>query len=75
MKASETKKHTFAYKKCYECLNEIQLDARVCFSCGQKLGPVDKNGIAKRPIDWRAYGVALLAVLCFGYYMWWAFFQ
>jgi hypothetical protein len=75
MGAVKNPKKVYTYKKCYDCLKELTLDAKVCFSCGNKVGPVDKNGIAKRPIDWKAYAVAFLAGLGFCYYMWWAFFQ
>jgi hypothetical protein len=75
MGATKNKRQAYTSKKCYECLSELTLETRVCFSCGQKVGPADKNGIAKRPIDWKAYTVALLACLGFCYYMWWAFFQ
>ncbi len=62
-------------KKCPECYAYLSLDATKCPSCGSRLKEVDWLGFAKRPIDWRGYLVAVVAVLVYCVFMWWAFFR
>lgn len=65
----------FAMKKCPECLAELPLDAKVCAACGRKVGAVTAYGHARKPFDWKAYGICLLAWAGLGFYVWWAFLK
>lgn len=65
----------YAIKKCPECLAQLALDTDICFSCKQKVGGVDRYGKAKKPVDWKAYTICVLAWTFLGVYVWWAFFR
>jgi hypothetical protein len=65
----------FAMKKCPECLTELPIEAKVCDACRRKVGPVTPYGHAKKPFDWKAYGICLLAWSLLGIYVWWAFLK
>ncbi|MFZ2042002.1 MAG: heme exporter protein CcmD [Desulfobacterales bacterium] len=62
-------------KKCPECLTELPLEATVCVACRRKVGEVTAYGHAKKPFDWMAYGICLLAWAILGIYVWWAFLK
>jgi len=62
-------------KKCPDCFTHLSLDATVCPYCKKKVGKVDHQGMAKKPVDWKAYLICLLCWAGFGLYMWWAFFR
>ncbi len=62
-------------KKCHNCGVHLNLKATECFSCNQKVGKVDKHGIAKKPFDWRGYLTCLVAWITFGIYFWWIFLR
>ncbi len=62
-------------KKCPECYEFMPATARECPGCKTKVGGIDKTGMAKRAVDWKAYGAAFVAILVFIIYTWWAFFR
>jgi hypothetical protein len=62
-------------KKCHGCYTYAPIDAKECTACGKKLGPVDKTGMAQKPIDWMAYVVFLVSLCGFALFIWWAFFS
>ncbi len=64
----------YTTKKCYECLAKLPLDAEFCEYCKKKVGKVNKDGFAEKPIDWKAYILAVLSLAGLGLYIWWAFF-
>jgi hypothetical protein len=66
---------TFRTKRCADCSTELPLTAVRCTGCGRRVGPVDQQGRAKKPIDWTAYGICLLAWVAFGLFVWWAFLK
>jgi hypothetical protein len=70
----QTKIQTFTVKKCPDCYTNLTLDAVFCISCFKKVGKVDKLGMARRPVDWRAYTICGISWLVFILYVWWAFF-
>lgn len=61
-------------KKCPECLTLLPASAKVCTGCQRKVGPVNRYGMARRPVDWKGYTICLLAWAALGIYIWWAFF-
>ena len=65
----------FASKKCPHCSIYLPVNVTRCTSCKQKVGAPDKYGIAKKPVDIKAYVVAILAIAGLGYYIWWAFLK
>ena len=65
----------FVSKKCPGCLTSLPLDATHCTSCKKKIGKVNKNGIAKFPIDWMSYVICFLSISGFCLYIWWAFLK
>ena len=65
----------FPSKKCPHCSIYLPVEANRCTSCKQKVGPPDKYGIAKKPVDLKAYIIAILSIAALGYYIWWAFLK
>jgi tRNA(Ile2) C34 agmatinyltransferase TiaS len=62
-----------ATKRCPECFTYVELDTKKCPKCKTSLGEVQKHGMAKRKVDWKAYAIFLAAFLAFAAYIWWAF--
>jgi uncharacterized protein with PIN domain len=60
-------------KRCPECYTYVSLRTTKCPSCNTRLGEVEKHGMAKKTVDWKAYLMALVAALGFALYIWWAF--
>ena len=64
-----------SYKQCPDCLARMPLNAKICPDCGLKVGPVQADGKAKKPVDWKGY---LISAILFGilfYFVKWAFFE
>ena len=72
---SKGKDHQHLTKKCPECYAYLPLHARVCTACNAKVGEVDKLGFADRPFDWLGYLLAVVSVVGFIVFIWWAFFR
>ena len=72
-KAKNEKPKTFSSKKCPFCSIYLPVHVRRCTSCHEKVGAPDKYGIAKKPVDIKAYVVAAAAIGVFALYIWWAF--
>lgn len=62
-------------KKCPECYTYLPLHARVCPACHAKVGEVDRLGFAEKPVDWLGYLLAVVSIVGFAIFMWWAFFR
>ena len=60
----------FSTKKCYECFEHMKLDAIECPFCKSRVGPVDRDGIAKKPVDWISYVVFLVALAALALFVW-----
>ena len=60
-------------KRCPECYEYVSLRTNKCPSCNTRLGNVENHGMAKRVTDWLSYGLAIVALLALGIYIWWAF--
>ena len=65
---------TYMTKKCPECFTHLPLKVTSCHVCGQKVGEVDSRGMARKPVDWKAYLISVIAVAALGTFIWWAFF-
>jgi hypothetical protein len=56
-------------KVCPYCSTHLLLQATACSYCKKKVGPVNKQGIAQKPTDWKAYTVCFLTWgALFGYF-------
>lgn len=62
-------------KKCPNCYAYLPLRAKVCTSCHARVGDVDKLGFAQKPINWWGYLTALVSIVAFVVFVWWAFFR
>jgi hypothetical protein len=60
-------------KKCPFCFTYLSLDARRCHTCGKRVGPVTKEGLAVKPTNVRSYIVAAFCILVAAVFFWWAF--
>jgi hypothetical protein len=65
----------YSIKKCPFCYTHLAAAAERCSACGRKVGPAERTGWAKKPTDWRAYLVAIVFVVAFGWFIWYAFFS
>lgn len=63
----------YATKRCPFCYEYMPLRATRCPVCKKGVGEVEKHGMAKKAIDWKAYMVALAAIAALSAYIWWAF--
>ena len=66
---------SYVTKKCPGCFAHLPLNAQTCHYCNKKIGDVDRIGFAEKPIDWYSYLAAVVAILVFCIFMWWAFFR
>jgi hypothetical protein len=65
----------YSMKKCPYCYSMVKLNADKCDICKNKLGAINKAGFAEKRVDWKAYGIAILASTAFLIYVWWAFLR
>ena len=64
------KQALFTFKRCPYCYTHLKLNATQCIECREKVGDVDKLGLAKKPFNYKAYLAALLWVALLAVYMW-----
>lgn len=64
----------YVSKKCHGCYTYVPLDAKVCPSCGMRLGKVGAHGMAQKVIDWKGYLAFLVAFAAFVIFCLYAFF-
>jgi len=75
LKSQQKSKTAYNTKKCPECFTHLPLNAKKCTVCNTLVSDVNRHGMAKRPIDWRAYTICFLSWLVLGLYIWWAFLR
>ena len=63
----------YATKRCPFCYEYMPLSATRCPACKRGVGNVEKHGMAKKAVDWKAYGIAIAAVIALSVYIWLAF--
>lgn len=74
VKSEKIQQDGFLVKRCPECFVNLPVDAKRCYSCKSRVGPVDHHGKAKKPFNWYGYSVCILAWVIFIGYVKWAFF-
>ena len=57
-------------KVCPYCSTHLIINATECSYCKKKVGPVNKQGIAEKPADWKAYTACLLSWGALFAYFW-----
>lgn len=62
-------------KRCPECGVYISIEATRCPDCHKRVGPVDKHGVGRKAINYRAYAEMLIAFIVFGIFIWWFFLK
>jgi hypothetical protein len=67
--------HSHMTKKCPDCFAYLRLDAKTCPSCGKSVGSVMPTGLAEKPVDLKAYILAIGAACTFIVFIWWGFFS
>ena len=63
----------YATKRCAYCRTHNKIDAETCInelSCGKKIGEIDKNGFARKPIDWWSYISCFMWCFALLIYLW-----
>jgi hypothetical protein len=74
-KSPNQKKIEYTTKKCPDCYAHLSLNVKVCHHCQAKVGDVDRLGFAEKPVDWKGYVAAAVAITVFAVFMWWGFFR
>lgn len=57
-------------KKCPYCQSYVKIDVSQCTECGKKIGAAGRDGIALKPIDWKAYTACILSWGALFAYFW-----
>ncbi len=72
MKNSKSTSNNYNYKekRCPECFAYLKLNANKCVACGLSVGNIDKHGLAKRHINWKAYLTFVVSAVVLGLYIW-----
>ena len=73
--AEEQDLERFTTKKCPECFSYMPLRVRKCPICKCRVGPVNRFGLATRPVDVKSYIVFALAFVALVAFIWWAFLR
>ena len=66
---------SFKTKRCPECGVHIPVEATRCPDCHKRVGPVDKHGVGRKAVNYRAYVEMVLAFAAFGFFVWWFFLR
>lgn len=73
-RSSGSSPQSYMTKKCPECFTYLPLDAKLCHSCGSRVGAVNRLGLAEKPVNVKGYLTAAIAILAFAIFLWWGFF-
>lgn len=57
-------------KVCPYCSTHLLVSATTCEYCKKKVGPVNKQGVAEKPTDWKAYTVCSIIWFALFVYFW-----
>lgn len=60
----------YSDKRCPYCFTHLKLEAEFCLECRAKVGKVDKYGLAKKPINYKAYLASALWIVLLAIYIW-----
>lgn len=71
----KAKTKTYTVKKCPYCYTYVAVKDMHCEACGKRVGVVDSSGWARKVLDWKAYLGAIVAIVLFGAFFWWAFLR
>ncbi len=71
----ETRHAASSTKRCPECSMHIPIEATRCTGCGKRVGQVDKHGVARKAVNYRAYAEMAIAFIALGVFAWWFFFK
>lgn len=62
-------------KRCPECGVYIPVEAKRCPDCGKRVGPVDKHGVGRKAVNYKAYAEMAVAFIVLGFFVWWFFLK
>jgi hypothetical protein len=63
-------KATGLIKVCPYCSTHLLINATACSYCKKKVGPINKQGIAEKPTDWKAYTICIVSWVAMFSYFW-----
>lgn len=63
-------KATGLTKVCPYCSTHLLINATSCSYCKKKVGPANKQGIAEKPTDWKAYTICFVSWGAMLFYFW-----
>ena len=66
---------TYVSKKCPHCFTYMPLNVLTCPACKEKVGPVDKYGMASKNPDFYSYFVSFVAFIALIVFLYYAFFK
>lgn len=64
----------YLVKRCPECFINLPIDAKRCYHCKTRVGRVDRNGKARKAVNWYSYLICAISWSAFIAYLNWAFF-
>jgi len=67
---SKKGKSTGLIKVCPYCSTHLLISATACSYCKKKVGPINRQGIAEKPTDWKAYTACFLTWGALFVYFW-----
>lgn len=67
---SKKEKSSSLIKVCPYCSTPLLVSATACSYCKKKVGPMNKQGIAEKPTDWKAYTACFLSWGALFVYFW-----
>ena len=51
----------YGTKKCPYCMTHLKLAEEKCYSCGARVGKINKLGFAQKPFNWKGYTISFFA--------------
>ena len=66
---------SYVSKKCPHCFTYMPLKVLSCPACKEKVGPVDKYGMASKIPDYRSYLISIAAFVALIVFLYYAFFK
>lgn len=67
---SKKEKSPSLIKVCPYCSTHLLSNATACTYCKKKVGPMNKQGIAEKPTDWKAYTACFISWGALIVYFW-----
>lgn len=68
-------KKSFSTKRCWNCNTHMKVNETKCPACHHKVGPANDHGVGKKPLEWKNYFLAIVAIGILCTFIWWSFLR